>query len=114
MPPPGFQLNDLDMGLGLGDHDMMSGYVDTSSDRSNLSVPRMMSNPLAPGDMSLGTSEAFSWEMIGLGLEEPLPPQDMIDELSAAQNLRESPEQSLTARNLDTKSISKEYTLRSR
>jgi biotin carboxylase len=23
----------------------------------------------------------FSWEMIGLGLEEPLPPQDVMDEL---------------------------------
>jgi hypothetical protein len=23
----------------------------------------------------------FTWEMIGLGLEEPLPPQDTIDEL---------------------------------
>jgi hypothetical protein len=24
----------------------------------------------------------ISWEMIGLGLEEPLPPQDVMDELS--------------------------------
>jgi hypothetical protein len=24
---------------------------------------------------------SFTWEMIGLGLEEPLPPQDKIDEL---------------------------------
>jgi hypothetical protein len=24
---------------------------------------------------------SFTWEMIGLGLEEPLPPQDTIDEL---------------------------------
>jgi hypothetical protein len=26
----------------------------------------------------------FTWEMIGLGLEEPLPPQDTIDELYGA------------------------------
>ncbi|KAM0274405.1 hypothetical protein ACHAQH_007874 [Verticillium albo-atrum] len=36
-------------------------------------------------DMSMGTgnlsSANFTWEMIGLGLEEPLPPQETIDEL---------------------------------
>jgi hypothetical protein len=25
--------------------------------------------------------EEFPWEMIGLGLDEPLPPQDVINEL---------------------------------
>ena len=88
MPPPGFQLNDLDMGLSMGDHDMMSGYVETGSDRSNISASRMMPNALAPGDMSMGTNDNFSWEMIGLGLEEPLPPQDMIDDMSVASNPR--------------------------
>lgn len=28
-----------------------------------------------------GMNSNFTWEMIGLGLEEPLPPQDTIDEL---------------------------------
>lgn len=28
-----------------------------------------------------GVSGNFTWEMIGLGLEEPLPPQETIDEL---------------------------------
>ncbi len=28
-----------------------------------------------------GVDNNFSWEMIGLGLEEPLPPQETIDEL---------------------------------
>ncbi|KAK2755908.1 hypothetical protein FQN54_005704 [Arachnomyces sp. PD_36] len=32
-------------------------------------------------DPSLGFGGDFSWEMIGLGLEEPLPSQDVIDEL---------------------------------
>lgn len=33
-------------------------------------------------DMNLGLDDnMFNWEMIGLGLEEPLPPQDTIDEL---------------------------------
>jgi hypothetical protein len=31
--------------------------------------------------MSTDPQEGFPWEMIGLGLEEPLPPQDTIDEL---------------------------------
>lgn len=30
---------------------------------------------------SLPMQNNFTWEMIGLGLEEPLPPQDSIDEL---------------------------------
>lgn len=28
-----------------------------------------------------GMDNSFTWEMIGLGLEEPLPPQETIDEL---------------------------------
>jgi hypothetical protein len=32
----------------------------------------------------------FSWEMIGLGLEEPLPPQDVMDELWVARYARKS------------------------
>ena len=36
-------------------------------------------NTAMPMDMNLNSS--FTWEMIGLGLEEPLPPQETIDEL---------------------------------
>lgn len=32
-------------------------------------------------DASLDSERAFSWEMIGLGLEEPLPTQDAVNEL---------------------------------
>ena len=32
-------------------------------------------------DADLGLNNEFSWEMISLGLEEPLPAQDVIDEL---------------------------------
>lgn len=35
-------------------------------------------------NMSMGMNNVdstFTWEMIGLGLEEPLPPQETIDEL---------------------------------
>ena len=47
-------------------------------------------SPPQPGNMddfnfnSMGMSSvdgAFTWEIINLGLEEPLPPQDTIDEL---------------------------------
>lgn len=37
-------------------------------------------------DMNMGMGlddNTFTWEMIGLGLEEPLPPQETIDELYA-------------------------------
>ena len=36
---------------------------------------RMMSN------LDLGLDASYSWEMIGLGLEEPMPMQEAIDEL---------------------------------
>ena len=33
-------------------------------------------------NMGMGIDDStFTWEMIGLGLEEPLPPQETIDEL---------------------------------
>lgn len=32
-------------------------------------------------DANLETEQAFSWEMIGLGLEEPLPTQEAVNEL---------------------------------
>ena len=32
-------------------------------------------------DSGLGLGDDFSWEMIGLGLEEPMPTQEAIDEL---------------------------------
>lgn len=31
--------------------------------------------------LGIGAPHNFTWEMVGLGLEEPLPPQDTIDEL---------------------------------
>lgn len=40
------------------------------------------SNMQANISMSMSNVEAnFTWEMIGLGLDEPLPPQETIDEL---------------------------------
>ncbi|KAH0544945.1 hypothetical protein FGG08_000871 [Glutinoglossum americanum] len=35
----------------------------------------------SPFDPALGSDDPLTWEMIGLGLDEPLPPQEVIDEL---------------------------------
>ena len=40
--------------------------------------------------MQMGMDNSFTWEMIGLGLEEPLPPQETIDELYVGPRLRPS------------------------
>ena len=67
------------------------------------------------GDPSLGITEDFSWEMIGLGLEEPLPNQDVVEELYvpllALFFIPRSTWGSLSNRTLpDTKSTSKRFT----
>ena len=33
------------------------------------------------GDFGMGATDDFSWDMISLGLEEPLPSQDIIDDM---------------------------------
>ncbi|KIV88757.1 hypothetical protein, variant 3 [Exophiala mesophila] len=42
-------------------------------------------------DFSINTGDDFSWEMIGLGLEEALPSQDVIDELNEIYFLKIHP-----------------------
>jgi hypothetical protein len=49
--------------------DSPNGAIDDFNFNSNIS-------------MGMGNVDStFTWEMIGLGLEEPLPPQETIDEL---------------------------------
>jgi len=48
------------------------------------SPPQHLDNMGFPEGMDMGMGlddNTFTWEMIGLGLEEPLPPQDTVDEL---------------------------------
>ena len=78
---PDFQLNDVDMGLSMGDPDMLAGFLGTGDAQPSRSRNQSESNLLPTVDPSLAPEETFSWEMISLGLEEPLPPQDMIDDL---------------------------------
>jgi len=40
-----------------------------------------MGNMMTDPGLGMGTDEDFSWEMIGLDLDEPLPLQDVIDEM---------------------------------
>lgn len=51
-----------------------------SASNSNPLPEAMNHSDFAP-DMSFGLDDNFNWEMIGLGLEEPLPTQEAIDEL---------------------------------
>lgn len=45
-------------------------------------LPNNMSSNMPIGMDNMSTlPNNFTWEMIGLGLEEPLPPQETIDEL---------------------------------
>ena len=59
-------------------------------------------------DIDLAIDENFTWEMIGLGLEEPLPTQEAIDDLYGGKRVCTS------KANISTEptSISKRYTLR--
>ena len=44
-------------------------------------APDFMSGPEFVPQIDLNLDESFSWEMIGLGLEEPMPTQEAVDEL---------------------------------
>ena len=46
--------------------------------------PHAALNATSNGGLNVPQEEQFPWEMIGLGLDEPLPPQDAIDELTQA------------------------------
>lgn len=63
----------------------MTGSVSMDGIMNDFSIDPMQlkGNPGSLGVPGLGLSsdENLSWEMIGLGLEEPLPPQEAIDEL---------------------------------
>ena len=43
--------------------------------------PEMIPGPEYVSQMDLNLDQTFSWEMIGLGLEEPMPMQEAVDEL---------------------------------
>ena len=61
------------MGSGIDDFASLVGAVSGASGSSpSFAISQ---------NLESGIEEQFSWEMIGLGLEEPLPPQETINEL---------------------------------
>lgn len=76
--------------LGIGaDHDVDQWrFTGESSPQTQNAAAPPMEDFNFNSNMSMGMNNAggnFTWEMIGLGLEEPLPPQETIDELSVFQ-----------------------------
>ncbi|WQF85091.1 hypothetical protein CDEST_10105 [Colletotrichum destructivum] len=72
--------------LGIGaDHDVDQWrFTGESSPQTQNAAAPPMEDFNFNSNMSMGMNNAggnFTWEMIGLGLEEPLPPQETIDEL---------------------------------
>lgn len=44
-------------------------------------APEMVADPKSMPNIDLNLDQSFSWEMIDLGLEEPMPTQEAVDEL---------------------------------
>ena len=60
----------------MDSQDFMDGIFSSTSNPQNMPpIPSMMA------DTAPGVDDSISWEMIGLGLEEPLPMQEAVDEL---------------------------------
>ena len=67
--------------MSIGDPDMMAGFLGAGGVQTSRSGNQGTSDIMPAVDVTLAPEEPFSWEMISLGLEEPLPPQNMIDDL---------------------------------
>ncbi len=73
--------------IPANDFGLQNPTIGLNSDRwgFNGESPQPGLDPMAfSADLNMGMGlddNTFTWEMIGLGLEEPLPPQDTIDEL---------------------------------
>ncbi|KAL2883515.1 hypothetical protein SGCOL_001198 [Colletotrichum sp. CLE4] len=82
--PTSYSITNPNLGLGA-DHDVDRWRFNGESPQAQNAAAPPMDDFNFNSNMSMGMSNAgsnFTWEMIGLGLEEPLPPQETIDELS--------------------------------
>ncbi|KAI9840058.1 MAG: hypothetical protein M1819_000251 [Sarea resinae] len=74
------------MNIAIGKHNR-TGPMDRLTEHYNQAarqqpVPEMpIPNPLPDDVLTLGMEGDFSWELIGLGLDEPLPSPEVIDDL---------------------------------
>lgn len=77
--PPGFMNMDLGMDCGDDMESVMNSAGFFQGTAAQDAIPAILGNN---NEDIGGLGETFSWEMIGLGLDEPLPTQDVIDDLS--------------------------------
>ena len=80
----GFQSTEYQAGSPAGmDQSMPEGTFDPIPDAEHPITlpPDMMPDAQILPDFNLSLDANFSWEMIGLGLEEPMPMQEAIEEL---------------------------------
>ena len=83
--PPAMPVSTSQSGASYGSFDPIAMNADVSMPMDGL-LPTTNNFEPSPTmnmipDIDLAIDENFSWEMIGLGLEEPLPTQDAVDEL---------------------------------
>lgn len=65
---------------GVG-QDRLDDLLRPTASYNDIISPIDDAQPGAANDIDRGFGDSKTWEMIGLGLEEPLPPQETTDEL---------------------------------
>ena len=70
----------MDLGMDCGDD--INRVMDTAGFFQDPTAQQAIPDLLGHSNEDIGLGNTFSWEMIGLGLDEPLPTQDVIDDLS--------------------------------
>jgi hypothetical protein len=80
-PAPNFTVTTPSIGIA-GDRDMDRWHFNGESPQTGTMEDFNFNSNMPMGINNVGSN--FTWEMIGLGLEEPLPPQETIDELYVA------------------------------
>ena len=75
--PDAYDSLDMQNGVQFSLSEAPNDPFSISANGAQSSNPDLLNIP----EPSLGIDDSFSWEMIGLGLEEPMPTQEAIDEL---------------------------------
>ena len=76
-----------DIAVGSSNVDMLPHIERTINQHdgpAQTPYPHTMLNAATTGSATMPAEETFPWEMIGLGLDEPLPNQDVVNELNQA------------------------------
>jgi len=76
-----FQNSSNDLDFAMGDQDAIPDILNPS-DPFNAAASQSNLGAMYPQDpLGFGVDDQFTWELIGQGFEEPLPSQEVIDEL---------------------------------